>query len=840
MKLAELKEKFKNRYVIRIIAGVLTVALIGSSATVYNVYAAKSGKNKTEASETSEEFKGFEDILKDDEKGETKESGKEETVYVIADNTGKAETTIVSEWLKNPDGKDTLEDVSDLSDIENVKGSETFEKNGSKLSWKADGKDIYYQGTTKKETPVTTKLTYYLDGKEMSPEEIAGKSGKVKIRFDYTNNEKDGDVYVPFAVVSGMVLDDNFTNVEVENGKVITNGDANIAVGIAVPGLQESLKIDEKDFSEDISIPDYVEVTADVEDFSLDMTMTVVVGTSELSGGKTLDFGGLDDKIDELSDAADQLQDGSGELFNGLDTLNQKMGDFSDGVNSLQSGITAYTDGTKQLADGIGTLRGQTGILISGISDLVKSVNTLNDGMKTLDKALNTEMDGKAQAAAAAAASSAAEQAVEAQFADDSNALSYNNIKAQASQQFYAAVASDGAKQTAAAAAKQSAAAAIQSQKAGIAAAARDQAQAQIQSRKAEIAAAAKQQAEAGISGQLDQIAGAARDQAVSAAAGAVTDDTKNQLREAFKAAGFVQAAQAQGITLEEAMGNAAIQAQVTQAAEAQLQALLGTIGTAAGNVADQTARTVASNVAGSVAEAAAGSAADQVAGSVAEQVAGNVAEQVAGNVAEQVAPGVVVSVAQQAKDVVGTTVADSVKQGAKTAAGQAAGQAAVAGAEQAKKQIAQSIEKKDAKSGYSLVTGMQALSQGVNGMSGKMPQLTDGIEQLYNGSQTLASKNDELNSGAAQLADGKNQMLEGVLKLRDGSEELSDGITEFAEEGIEKLVNSYNGDVKDFANRIQDVMDAGKSYESFGGKSDDIAGSVKFIIKTGEIKADK
>ena len=120
------------------------------------------------------------------------------------------------------------------------------------------------------------------------------------------------------------------------------------------------------------------------------------------------------------------------------------------------------------------------------------------------------------------------------------------------------------------------------------------------------------------------------------------------------------------------------------------------------------------------------------------------------------------------------------------------------------------------------------------------MPQLSDGIDKLYTGSQTLASKNEELNSGTAKLADGKNQLAEGVLKLADGSKELADGIIKFDEEGIEKLVNSYQGDVKDFVDRLQAVMDAGTAYESFGGKSEHTTGSVKFIIKTGEIKAEE
>lgn len=115
------------------------------------------------------------------------DADKDESVYLISDANGNVNKTIVVDHLKNKDKKDTLEDASNLSDIENVKGKEKFTQSGDKLTWQAGGKDIYYQGTATEEPHVTQKVTYYLDGKEISPEDLAGKSGKVKIRFDYTN-----------------------------------------------------------------------------------------------------------------------------------------------------------------------------------------------------------------------------------------------------------------------------------------------------------------------------------------------------------------------------------------------------------------------------------------------------------------------------------------------------------------------------------------------------------------------------------------------------------------------------------------------------------------------------
>ena len=226
MKLPELKSKFKNKYAIRIIAGMLVVTLAATGTSVYQVSAAKGDDAATEAAAEEKEADAdaeaentvgsLQDELMGNISVNEKEIGKEETVYVIADSTGKEQKVIVSDHLINNDNKATIGDASTLTDIENVKGDETFTQNGTKLVWQADGNDIYYQGTSTGQLPVSQKITYSLDGKEISPEELAGKSGKVTIRFDYTNNEKvkaniggkEEEICVPFVALSGMVLGD--------------------------------------------------------------------------------------------------------------------------------------------------------------------------------------------------------------------------------------------------------------------------------------------------------------------------------------------------------------------------------------------------------------------------------------------------------------------------------------------------------------------------------------------------------------------------------------------------------------------------------------------------------
>ena len=122
---------------------------------------------------------------------ENTDSDKDETVYVIADAAGNKQDVIVSEWLKNTDGEATIKDSSNLTDIENVKGDETFTENNGELVWKADGNSIYYQGKSEEQVPVEVKVTYYLDDQVVTPDQLAGKSGKVKMRFVYVNNSFD-------------------------------------------------------------------------------------------------------------------------------------------------------------------------------------------------------------------------------------------------------------------------------------------------------------------------------------------------------------------------------------------------------------------------------------------------------------------------------------------------------------------------------------------------------------------------------------------------------------------------------------------------------------------------
>ena len=323
------------------------------------------------------------------------ETSKDETVYILAGADGTVQKIIVSDWIKNAMAADSLDDKTELSDIENIKGDESFTLGGdNSCVWDAQGNDIYYQGNIEKELPVQMSVCYTLDGQAIAPEALAGQSGHVTIRFDYQNMQyeevlldgKTEKIYVPFTMLTGMLLDTEvFRNVTISNGKLINDGDRIAVVGIAFPGLQEDLAISK----EKLDIPDYVEISADVENFEMGMTMTLA--TTELFGAidsDKLDLHELSDAMAELTDAMDQLMDGSSQLYDGLCTLLEKSGDLVSGINKLAEGAAQLKAGAESLDSGAAQLQAGAAQLSSGLNTLNANSSSLNGGARQVFSSL--------------------------------------------------------------------------------------------------------------------------------------------------------------------------------------------------------------------------------------------------------------------------------------------------------------------------------------------------------------------------------------------------------------------------------------------------------------------
>ena len=329
---------------------------------------------------------------------------KDETVYVMAKADGTVDKIIVSDWIKNNKGADTIRDLSTVGDIENVKTDASFTLDSDNMRvWEANGEDLYLKGTGKQPLPVDLTVTYSLDGKVISPEALSGKSGKVTIRFDYTNNAyetvkidgKDERIYVPFLMMSGMILDgEKFSNVTVTNGKVISDGDRTMLAGIAFPGLQHDLGLTR----DEIDIPSYFEVNADVTDFELGATVTIAANplTKDIDPDELDSLDDLKASMNTLESAMTALIDGSSQLYTGLDTLLEKSGTLSEGVDALYAGAEQLSDGAAQVDDGAKELSKGADTLSDGTITLDLGALDLSSGLKTLDSnsgALNTGSD---------------------------------------------------------------------------------------------------------------------------------------------------------------------------------------------------------------------------------------------------------------------------------------------------------------------------------------------------------------------------------------------------------------------------------------------------------------
>ena len=349
---------------LRILCIILSAVLIcgGATATVFAV----TGQTRESDSAPREDAPAI---------GNTDASvpEKNETVYVIASADGSIKKLIVSDWLKNSLKEGSLADKSELQNPENVKGDESYSTGSDgAVIWDADGKDIYYRGNLDKELPVGMKITYLLDGKELSAAEIAGKSGKVTIRVEYENRqyetvEIDGEkqkIYVPFAMLTGVLLDnDVFTNVTVTNGKLINDGDRIAVVGLAFPGLSDNLALTDDRFE----IPSYVEITADAKEFRLAGTVTVATNDlfNQLDPSVFDNLDELSGKLAELTDGVTKLVDGSSALYDGVCTLLEKSNELVAGINQLAEGAAKLKAGSADLATGAGQLSDGLGTLVS-------------------------------------------------------------------------------------------------------------------------------------------------------------------------------------------------------------------------------------------------------------------------------------------------------------------------------------------------------------------------------------------------------------------------------------------------------------------------------------------
>jgi putative membrane protein len=735
------------------------------------------------------------------------EISKEETVYVNADPTGTAKEITVSEWLKNAGISAPIQDTTELKGIKNVKGDETFTQKGKEISWDAKNADIYYEGTSSKELPVSVKFTYYLNGKEMSPQEIAGKSGRVQIKVTYKNNQKkkvkengkEKEVYSPFVMATGIILPvDQFTNIEVDHGKIISDASRNIIVGFALPGMKESLQISnteddakkdskDEDLWKDVEIPEEFTISADVTDFSLDNTFTMALNDMfqdlELDPQSAVD--GLQDSLKELEDNSKKLVDGAAKVSDGAKTLNSKYGEFAAGIQTLSQGISSLGSGSSTLSDGIEEYTGGADTLAAGVHSYVEGAGTLTEGIKAYTEG------GKTLAQGVKAYVEGTDTYVNgtSQYVAGVEQLS-GGIHTLADQ---TAALPD---QTA------SLSSGLQTAKVAI-----DQAAAGGEAVAGQMGTVSSQMQE--LSGQLtgagDMVSGMQSTltgvgSQVSAAAGALSGIDMESLDENTRNA------------ILSALGN------LQGAGDG-----LGQIQESAGGLVQM------GSLAGDLAQGA------QALSQGAESLASGMSQL--GELQEGM---------------------DTLAQGGEALAQGA--QALTAGVGSLKDGVDQLTSQNQTllDGGKQLTASGSQLTEGADTLEKSSGQLTDGVSQLESagsqltsGADTLSANSSTLRQGAASLISGAGQLTDGAGTLKNGSIQLASGISDLAsgalelkngtskfhKEGIQKIGDTLDEKLEDALGQWKAIGAEDAKYESYGGRPASMPGSVKFIISTDPIQ---
>lgn len=318
---------------------------------------------------------------------------KKETVYTKLNSDGSISNITVNDHLINNDKLESIDDLTDLKDIMNISGDESFTLNGNKLSFKAISNDIIYTGTTDKELPIKIDIKYYLNNEEKDVNDIIGATGKVKIVFNYRNisscyrniNGVNKVLYTPFVITTGMVLNNEYnSNIEVTNGKAINNGNNNIIVGIATPGLADSLGLQE--------LNNLNKITISFETTRFEMPTVYSVATPKIIDNDDLKIfdklTSISTSVDKLQTSIDSIEQGANDLLEGITKIDVGNNAIYDNLKLVTEKITELEQGTLKLEQGLETILEKLSSSESLLNNYISSESVTN--MKLLIKS-NTD-----------------------------------------------------------------------------------------------------------------------------------------------------------------------------------------------------------------------------------------------------------------------------------------------------------------------------------------------------------------------------------------------------------------------------------------------------------------
>ena len=760
------------------------------------------------------------------------EPDKTETVFVKADPTGSPKETEVDVRLKKAAGRE-VKDLSILDEIWNKEGDEDYREGRAvlpaeaglenvpfagdaaasqkprELIWDNLGEAVSYTGKTDRTLPVAVTVTYWLDGKKTDPGSLAGKSGHLKMRFDYENRtalsvdvdgaDKPVETKVPFTAMTAALLPkDVFSSVEITNGRLLEMGSLSCLVGYAFPGLEEALRLSSFEETEDVELPEYVELEADVTDFELAFTTTIFTPGlfKDLDLEKLNDIDDLTESMDDLRAATDKLEEGSSALADGLKEFQSYFAQYVSGADALGSGISAMDQGLAALNDNKAALEDGAGALASGLAQLNSALSgiSLPSGAGGPDPAALTA----AMTALGADAATLAESAQQIGAALPALQTAAKQIKDLAENAGGGDEASADDLQTAVSKAKEALKALETAEAYGTSA--------------SSAAAAAKAELDAvSIASGADPTE-TARSQAQQALSAALADPSLVDangaplLTEEQKAA--LLGAVSNGIDLS---GTVTDNSEAASHIEAARSSLAGVAPfTPSGIDTSWTGPGSSGSGSGESGEGGSGEGGSGEGGSTEGDP-----EAIAASVSQAAS-----AIAQATGSVSGTLT--DMQTNLTSLAG---GLEALKGLSGLGDQLA------------SMAGMVSTLQSSVGALKDGRAGLSDGFKQFGGGIAQLAAGSQQLDKGFAAFAQASGMLSQGIAPAVDGASALADGIKVFNDEAISEITKLGDGDLQSLASRIRAIKKADALFETFTGLPAGYTGSVSFVIETEEIE---
>lgn len=741
-------------------------------------------------------------LIKAEEDDNNSNVEKDETVYAFLNSDGSLKSATVSEWLHHEGGFDNVQDESILNDITNIKGDEEINQNGNTLVWNSTNDDIYYQGTTNNALPLSMQVTYYFNGTAVQPEDILGESGALEVHIKVINNEEQTKVingrtkYIsslfPVAIVTDLKTD-IFKDVEADDATIINESKNQILAFATVSGASQMLAETDIDALEEIkdSLKDEFVIKANVTDF--EMPSIIMAATSVVDENHddldTSDLDKVTDGINDLKDATAEILDGTIALHDANIELNDKMGEFQssyakfqDGINTAKDSQGSIVDGAKQLSDGINQMKTLMNSLTNQLGELDMNeigslLNSASTTISSLPETVNTLNSMKEQLEAAKTQLSNLSSGIYATYTSEENATNTTSLL---KQQFAAPTLAAIATQL----------------------------------------CTAVDNSELGISITLtDEDKAAIGEVIANNVSGTVTYN-----EEALNAI-IADVAAAKTATCgedEECLAN------VEASTSAEIQAFTNSISVTPSVDTEAISSSLLALISNKT-------------GGISSTVKEAIKSQLTAALNSDDSQNLVAAGAYEASKVIVQNVANSTQT---TLTDQlTAMQAQLDSAIELCNTMSDSVNslidqasKIDLNKVNDLGTALESAGPGLD-------QLISGSNELYEGTKSMQNGLNTLSSSSNDVTNAINQFKDATQELAEQTGKLNDGVQEFSDEGIDKLSNEVNdaiNDLNDVLDTANATLDQSVEYSNYAGASDSMKTSVKFIMKTAEVKKAK